>query len=107
MLLPKDSTVFVGIWTLNHDSRVWKDPHVFMPERYEGFDKLASQYAGTADYEKRDKFQPNTALMSGRKLTCVRMFTPLHLRRGSSCLSWNAPRGAQHVENDCKITLGV
>lgn len=55
MLLPKDSIIFVGVWTLNHDSRVWKEPHKFIPERYEGYDKLASHYAGTADYANRDK----------------------------------------------------
>jgi cytochrome P450 len=56
MLLPKDSTIFVGVWTLNHDENKWKAPHEFNPARYEGYDKLASHYAGTADFEKRDKF---------------------------------------------------
>jgi cytochrome P450 len=55
MLMPKDSTVFVGIWTLNHDKEMWKEPHKFIPERFKGYDKLASHYAGTAEWDKRDK----------------------------------------------------
>lgn len=56
MLMPKDSTVFVGVWALNHDEKAFNDPEKFIPERYEGYDKLASHYAGSADWEKRDHY---------------------------------------------------
>jgi len=38
---------------LNHDPDVFENPDEFRPERYEKHDKLASAYAGSADYAMR------------------------------------------------------
>ncbi|XP_054858742.1 cytochrome P450 1A5-like [Eublepharis macularius] len=32
--IPKDTCVFVNQWQVNHDKSVWKDPFVFIPERF-------------------------------------------------------------------------
>jgi hypothetical protein len=104
--MPKESTVFVGVWTLNHDESVFKDAEKFIPERYEGLDKLASHYAGVADFQKRDKYpiviNPHLPANGTSGLS-----TPLHLRCWSTSLPWNAPSRAQHVEDHREITLGV
>ena len=32
--IPKGARIFVNAWAIGHDSDVWKDPEVFMPERF-------------------------------------------------------------------------
>ncbi|MBN3305066.1 CP1B1 protein, partial [Amia calva] len=32
--IPKDTVVFVNQWSVNHDEKKWKDPHVFDPSRF-------------------------------------------------------------------------
>lgn len=39
--LPKDATVLVNVWGMGHDSSIWTDPNLFLPERFlEGEDNL-------------------------------------------------------------------
>lgn len=54
MFIPKDSSIFIGVWSIHHDENIWKDPDSFVPERYLGYDKPASFYAGSSDWEGRD-----------------------------------------------------
>ncbi|KAK9378457.1 putative cytochrome P450 oxidoreductase [Kockiozyma suomiensis] len=56
MLIPKDSTVFVGVWALNHDPAHFKNESEYWPERYDGFNKLADSYSGSGNYEGRDHY---------------------------------------------------
>lgn len=56
MLIPKDSTIFIPVWALNHSEKGgYEDPYAFKPERYANHPKLANDYAGSADYNNRDK----------------------------------------------------
>jgi cytochrome P450 len=56
MLIPKDSTIFIPVWALNHSEKGgFEDPYSFKPERYINHPKLANDYAGSADYNNRDK----------------------------------------------------
>ncbi|XP_062998784.1 cytochrome P450 1A5-like isoform X2 [Elgaria multicarinata webbii] len=32
--IPRDTCVFVNQWQVNHDPRIWKDPSIFLPERF-------------------------------------------------------------------------
>uniref|UniRef100_H3DJA0 Cytochrome P450 1A1 n=1 Tax=Tetraodon nigroviridis TaxID=99883 RepID=H3DJA0_TETNG len=32
--IPKDTVVFINQWSVNHDSLMWTDPHVFDPSRF-------------------------------------------------------------------------
>lgn len=54
MLIPKDTTVLIPTWALHHTDSLYKDPEQFNPERYANHPKLASDYAGSSDYQKRD-----------------------------------------------------
>ncbi|OCL14884.1 cytochrome P450 [Glonium stellatum] len=51
MLIPKDSTIFIPIWALQHSEHLgFKDPESFNPDRYINHPKLANDYAGSPDY---------------------------------------------------------
>ncbi|TVY33893.1 Cytochrome P450 monooxygenase [Lachnellula occidentalis] len=58
MFIPKDTTVFIGIWAIHHTNSNYSEPEKFDPERYEGFNKLANDYAGSSDWKGRDKHTP-------------------------------------------------
>lgn len=32
--IPEDAIVLPNLYAMNHDSRIWKDPEVFRPERF-------------------------------------------------------------------------
>ena len=32
--IPKDTIVFVNLWSVHHDPKAWKDPDVFNPKRF-------------------------------------------------------------------------
>lgn len=65
MLIPKDSTVIIPSYAI-HRSEMWNytDPDNFDPSRFLGHPRLASDYAGSPDYNNRDK-SPS----SGRSVT--------------------------------------
>lgn len=54
MLIPKDSTVFIPTWAIHHDPKYYEDDEQFKPERFLGYPKLASEYAGSANWKDRD-----------------------------------------------------
>ncbi len=56
MYLPKGSIIFLNVWGLNHDPTRFPSPDVFDPDRYIGRTLLASEYAASADFEKRDHY---------------------------------------------------
>lgn len=55
-LLPKGTTVFLNVWGLHHDESVFPNPDRFDPSHYEGRHNLASDYAASPDYMRRDHF---------------------------------------------------
>lgn len=56
MFIPKGSTIFLNVWGLHHDPKRFPSPDVFDPDRYIGRTLLASEYAASADFEKRDHY---------------------------------------------------
>jgi Cytochrome P450 len=56
MFIPKDSTLFVAVWAIHHTEGLFSDHDTFDPERYASHPKLANEYAGSPDYESRDKY---------------------------------------------------
>lgn len=56
MFIPKGSTVVLNVWAMHHDKRTWKDPQHFMPERFEDYPSLASVYAASGEWDKRDHY---------------------------------------------------
>lgn len=59
-LIPKGTTIFLGIWAMHHDEELYPNHEQFDPDRFLNHPKLASDYAASADYENRDKFLPYT-----------------------------------------------
>ncbi|KAK7204567.1 putative cytochrome P450 oxidoreductase [Myxozyma melibiosi] len=62
MLIPKGSTIFIGIWSIHHDESIYPDHETFNPDRYMNHPKLAPDYAASADFENRDKICPGLHL---------------------------------------------
>lgn len=56
MFIPKDSTVFLAVWAIHHTESLYPDEDEFKPERFDGFNRLANDYAGSSDYSKRDHY---------------------------------------------------
>lgn len=54
MLIPKDATVFIPAYALNHSTH--KDPEIYNPDRYLNHPRLAMDYAGSPDYKNRDHY---------------------------------------------------
>ncbi|KAF5582090.1 oxidoreductase [Fusarium pseudocircinatum] len=55
MLIPKGSTIFVGVWAMHHDKDYYGSHDTFDPDCYRSYTKLVNEYAVSPDYEKRDK----------------------------------------------------
>jgi cytochrome P450 len=41
---------------MHHDNTRWKDPEHFYPDRFENFPALASTYAASGEWDKRDHY---------------------------------------------------
>ncbi|KAI1083643.1 cytochrome P450 2D18 [Whalleya microplaca] len=54
--IPKGSAVIINIWGIHHDANRYADPGVFNPRRFEDQTQLASVYANSGDYQRRDHF---------------------------------------------------
>lgn len=46
----------LNIWGIHHDANRYADPEVFNPGRFRSQTQLASVYANSGDYQKRDHF---------------------------------------------------
>jgi hypothetical protein len=57
-LIPKGSTVFMAIWAMHQDEKIFKNADKFDPDRYLKHPKFANEYATSVDYENQDKFIP-------------------------------------------------
>lgn len=59
MLIPKDSTVLILIWAMHFTEKLgYTNPNTYDPYdpyRFLNFPRLASEYAGAADFMRRDK----------------------------------------------------
>ncbi|RHZ50537.1 hypothetical protein CDV55_103176 [Aspergillus turcosus] len=60
MLIPKGSTIFVGVWAMHHDEKYYPDHDTFNPDRFVNHPKLANDYAVGPNYENRDKWRLST-----------------------------------------------
>jgi cytochrome P450 len=64
MLIPKDATIFLPVYALNHTH--YPEPETYNPDRYLDHPKSSSEYAGSSDYGNRDHY----AFGAGRRF-CV------------------------------------
>lgn len=56
MLIPKGTTIYLPTWAIHHSNNIYEDDDKFNPDRYAGYVKLANDYAGSPDWEKRDHY---------------------------------------------------
>ncbi|POR38185.1 O-methylsterigmatocystin oxidoreductase [Tolypocladium paradoxum] len=57
MLIPKDATVIIPSYAIHRSERFnYMDPDAFNPKRYLDHPRLANDYAGSPDYNRRDKY---------------------------------------------------
>lgn len=72
MLIPKDATVIIPSYAI-HRSEKWnyKDPNTFNPARYLQHPRLANDYAGSPDYNNRDKVPTVEKIKMNMALTFV------------------------------------
>jgi cytochrome P450 len=56
MLIPKDSVVWIGIWTMHQDPSLYPEPEKFNPDRFAKHTKLAHEYAVGAEWDNRDTY---------------------------------------------------
>jgi len=82
--MPKDSIIFIGVWGLHHDKNHFTDPNTFKPERYDGYDRLASHYAGSPDYMRRDHY----AYGAGRRICPGMHLAERNMWRTAAKLLW-------------------
>jgi cytochrome P450 len=54
--IPKGSTVFVAVWAMHQDERLYADHAAFNPDRFLNHPKLANEYASSPDYANRDHY---------------------------------------------------
>jgi len=50
-LIPKGSTVFMAIWAMHQDDKIFKNADKFDPDRFLNHPKFANEYATSVDYE--------------------------------------------------------
>jgi len=67
--------IFIPIWALNHSEHLgFKDPETFNPDRYLNHRGLANEYAGSPDYNQRDKspflLSPVLVPLLSRRILC-------------------------------------
>ncbi|KAJ5633479.1 cytochrome P450 oxidoreductase [Penicillium lividum] len=61
MLIPKGSTIFIGVWAMHHDEKYYPDHDIFNPDRFVNHTRLAHDYAVGSNYENRDNMWRITA----------------------------------------------
>ncbi|KAF5713263.1 oxidoreductase [Fusarium globosum] len=70
MLIPKGSTIFVGVWAMHHDKDYYGSHDTFDPDRYLSHTKLANEYAAAHTVIERSTkqsiFSATSALIQGR-----------------------------------------
>ncbi|KAF2774010.1 putative cytochrome P450 oxidoreductase [Teratosphaeria nubilosa] len=55
-LIPRGSTIFLAVWAMHQDEKLYPDHLKFRPERFANHPKLANEYAAASDYKNRDHY---------------------------------------------------
>lgn len=57
-LIPRGTTIFVAVWAMHQDEKLYPDHLKFNPDRFLNHPKMAHEYASSPDYDNRDKYLP-------------------------------------------------
>ncbi|KAJ5910349.1 hypothetical protein N7504_004992 [Penicillium tannophilum] len=60
--IPKGSTIFMGVWAMHQNEKLYFDHETFNPDRFLNHPKLANEYASSSDYESRDKYPSHVCI---------------------------------------------
>ncbi|KAJ1916684.1 hypothetical protein H4219_003643 [Mycoemilia scoparia] len=74
--IPAGTEIFIPIYSIHHDKKLWKDPHVFYPERF-----MVNENSTEKDVYERKRnfvvFSSGVRLCPGRNLAWCEMFMTL------------------------------
>jgi hypothetical protein len=84
MFIPKGTQVFVGIWAMHQNEKMYPDRDSFNPDRFLNHPKLANEYAVGPDYNNRDKYPPSNILLV-LLADLLRVHTIMHTELAVAC----------------------
>ncbi|KAI4365637.1 hypothetical protein MLD38_021603 [Melastoma candidum] len=101
--IPKETQILVNVWAIGRDSKNWKDPLEFRPERF------LEPENGTLDFKGRNfSFIP---FGSGRRMCpAVPLATrvlPIALGSVLQSFYWSLPNGVKPTEMDMSERMGI
>mgnify|MGYP000553623287 FL=1 len=100
-LIPKGTRLIVNAWAIGHDPEVWKDPEVFMPERF--LEQVADPVDVKGHHFELLPFGAGKRICPGMSLAMA--IVHLTLATLVHGLEWELPPGQDSV--DMSETLGL
>ncbi|KAJ9132415.1 putative cytochrome P450 oxidoreductase [Pleurostoma richardsiae] len=82
-LIPKGSTIFIAVWAMHQDEKLYPDHMRFNPDRFLNYPKLANEYASSADYDGRDKIH-HYGYGAAKLLWAFNLFEPTDPKTGET-----------------------
>ena len=100
-VIPKGTRLFVNVWAIGHDPEVWKDPEVFMPERF--LEQVAEPVDVKGHHFELLPFGTGKRMCPGISLSmAIVHLTVATLVHG---LEWELPPGQKSIDLSEKMTL--
>ena len=95
-MIPKGTRLFVNVWAIGHDPKVWKDPEVFMPERFLCIDDEANAVDVKGQHFELLPFGSGRRICPGMSLA----MSIVHLTLSTlvHTLEWELPPGQKSVD---------
>ena len=100
-MIPKGTRLFVNVWAIAHDPEVWKDPEVFMPERF--LEQVSDPVDVKDHHFELLPFGVGKRMCPGMSLAMA--IVHLTLATLVHSLEWELPPGQKSVDMSEKMAL--